>query len=96
MKKLFIFSTILLIVGIAVYALLLRTPETTFPKPIGYFRIALPQPEYRTYDAPCAFSIPVSQFATIEQLDRGQSDSIQYILSQIKSPYPLHLPSGKQ
>jgi gliding motility-associated lipoprotein GldD len=90
MRKLFIFSTILLILGIVVYALLLRTPETTFPKPIGYFRIDLPQPQYRTYEAPCAFSIPVSQFATIEQLDQSQSDSCRFNIFYPKLKARIH------
>jgi gliding motility-associated lipoprotein GldD len=90
MRKLFIFSSILLILGIVVFALLLRTPETTFPKPIGYFRIALPHPQYRTYDAPCAFSIPVSQFATIEQMDRGESDSCRFNIFYPKLKARIH------
>lgn len=90
MKKLFIVSTIFLILGILTYAFLLRSPETPFPKPIGYFRIALPQPQYRTYDAPCSFSIPVSQFATIEQLDEGESDSCRFNIFYPKLKARIH------
>ena len=90
MRKLFILSTLLLILGIVVYVFLLRTPETTFPKPIGYFRIALPQPQYRTYESQCPFTIPVSQFATIELLDKGLNDSCRFNIFYPKLKARIH------
>lgn len=44
------------------------------PKPVGYFRIALPEREYVTFDSTCALSMDVPAYSKVE-LFAGKSTS---------------------
>jgi gliding motility-associated lipoprotein GldD len=79
MKKFFILTLIVLISFIGVYWFLLREPEAVFPRPKGYFRIDLPQHDYRNFSPLAPFNLPVSAFAKVELLDKVQkSDSCRF------------------
>lgn len=79
MKKIFIFSIAILTLFTTLYYFLLKEPEASYPKPKGYFRIDLPQHDYREFAPLAPFKIPVSAFAKVEILDRIQSaDSCRF------------------
>lgn len=50
--------------------------EMAMPKPRGYFRIELPEQEYRSYESECPLTMDVSQAARLELFrDRVSPDS---------------------
>lgn len=79
MKKIFIIALIFLGLVSSLFYFLMKEPETTFPKPKGYFRIDLPNHDYRSFSPLAPFSIPVSAFAKVEMLDKIQNpDSCRF------------------
>jgi gliding motility-associated lipoprotein GldD len=79
MRKIFIFSILILSLFTLLYYFLLRDPAPAIPKPIGYYRIDLPKHDYREFTPVAPFSIPVSAFAKVEILDRTQNaDSCRF------------------
>ena len=88
----------LLLIGIVLTALLgfflwkmLGTDEVLIPKPKGYFRIDLPPSAYRNFEASCPFTIPVSEFATIELFDnKMKGDSCRFNIFYPKLNARIH------
>jgi gliding motility-associated lipoprotein GldD len=71
-------------------------PEQIAPKPKGYFRIALPQPEYTLLDTTLPFTMDISQYAqaVITPKDSGKIwIDLQYpqFAAELKMTYfPMH------
>jgi len=67
-------AAIALVVIIAVW--MFSSDYTAIPKPRGYFRIDLPQQQYRSYESECPLTMDVSQAAQLELFrDRVSPDS---------------------
>ncbi len=65
--------------------------ETAIPKPRGYFRIGLPQQEYRIYESECPLNVDVSQAAEIELFrDRLSPDSCWFNIYYPKLNARIH------
>ncbi len=65
--------------------------ETGVPKPRGYFRIALPESEYRLYDSECPLSMEVSTSAQVELFrDRMSVDSCWFNIYYPKYNARIH------
>jgi gliding motility-associated lipoprotein GldD len=65
--------------------------ETGVPKPRGYFRIALPEPEYRLYDSECPLAMEVSTSAKVELFrDRMSVDSCWFNIYYPKYNARIH------
>ncbi|MEZ4800007.1 MAG: hypothetical protein R2809_09595 [Flavobacteriales bacterium] len=54
-------------------ASLLSCREDAFPKPVGYFRITLPEHNYVTFDSTCAMAMDVPSYSKVE-LFEGKSN----------------------
>jgi gliding motility-associated lipoprotein GldD len=64
---------------------------TGVPKPRGYFRIALPDPEYRLYDSECPLAMEVSTSAKVELFrDRMSVDSCWFNIYYPKYNARIH------
>jgi gliding motility-associated lipoprotein GldD len=75
MKKIFIFSVLILTLLSILFFFMLKDSAPSVPKPIGYFRIDLPNHEYREFKAEAPFTIPVSVYAKVELLDKIQKSN---------------------
>jgi gliding motility-associated lipoprotein GldD len=73
-KKIFIGFALLTLASIGWW--LVVGDDTLVPKPRGFFRIALPAAEYRSYDSECPIKLDVSTAAQVEIFrDRLSQDS---------------------
>lgn len=91
MKKILIFVILLtVLMGIVLWRML-GQEEVLIPKPKGYFRIDLPSAGYRKFDAQCPFTIPVSEFASVELFDNQiKGDSCRFNLFYPKLNARIH------
>lgn len=65
--------------------------ETAIPKPRGYFRIALPNAEYRSYKSECPMKMEVSTAAKVEVFrDRLSEDSCWFNIYYPKYNARIH------
>lgn len=88
-RGLWILSASVCMVAIAVYTLM--RGENPVPKPRGYFRIALPEAEYRNYASECPMSFDVSTSAKVELFrDRLSADSCWFNIHYPKLNARIH------
>lgn len=91
MKKILTIATLLTIITALFLWNLIGEEKVSIPKPKGYFRIDLPEVHYREYTASCPFSIPISDFATIELFDKTvQQDSCRFNIFYPKLKARIH------
>jgi len=76
MKKTKVFSGIILVAFALIALWLWKGNNASVPKPRGYFRIDLPEQQYRIYESVCPMKLEVSSSAQIEVFrDRQSADS---------------------
>lgn len=62
------------------FLILLGCSDEPIPKPKGYFRIALLEKEYATYESPCGFRMEVPKYALLRNLPGAAGDSCWFNL----------------
>jgi gliding motility-associated lipoprotein GldD len=76
MKKIKLFAGIALVAFALMAWWLLKDQGSDLPKPRAYFRIDLPEQQYRSYESACPLNMEVSTAAQIEVFrDRQSADS---------------------
>ncbi len=76
MKKIQLFAGIALVAFALMAWWLLKDQSSSVPKPRAYFRIDLPEQQYRSYESACPLNMEVSTAAQIEVFrDRQSADS---------------------
>lgn len=67
------------------------TEETSIPRPRGYFRIDLPEKEYKTYSGDCPFSFEIPNYSQINPGSAGKAQPCWLNLDFQKQKATLHL-----
>ncbi len=61
------------------------------PKPKGYFRINLPQKEYKSFSSTCPFEFEYPAYGIVEELDEEKFEPCWYNISFPKFKAKIHL-----
>jgi gliding motility-associated lipoprotein GldD len=89
-KTLYVFVILAVLLSLGLWRML-GNEEIAIPKPKGYFRIDLPSPHYRNFDGGCPFSIPISEYATVELFDnKSNNDSCRFNIFYPKLNARIH------
>jgi gliding motility-associated lipoprotein GldD len=88
-KKLFLFVAVISLAACGWWWL--ASDEIAVPKPRGYFRISLPNAEYRSYESECPMKMEVSTAAQVEVFrDRLSEDSCWFNIYYPKYNARIH------